>query len=330
MPFSIFRNMPKPRQRVVEFSIKLVILLLLFASLYWQIVRKDDVGKVFDDILTMIGRNRNLILLVFSMMFVNWGIEAWKWWLLINRAEPLSYFRSYLAIFSGATLTLFTPNRIGEYGGRFIFLNNPLRLETLQATILGSIAQIWVTILAGLGGMAWWLSHSAGVSNELLPVLYAAVVGTVIVLTLLYFRLEVLGSLLGRVKYLQKYHDRWVKLIHFSTTELLQVLLLAALRYGVYLAQFLLLLYALEVGIEPWQGAALIATIFLFQSAIPSIAIFDLGIRGNLALFVFTGFVGTNELQQVVAAAFCLWLINLVIPAILGYAIISVTKLFRS
>lgn len=327
MPFSVFYNKPKLR-RLVEISIKLVILLLLFASLYWQIVRKDNVEKVFADIFNIMVRNSSLILLVFALMFANWGVEAWKWWLLINRAEKLGYGKAFLAIFSGTTLTLFTPNRIGEYGGRFIFLKDPLRLETIQATILGSIAQMWVTVLAGLVGMAWWLSNSTKMGSESQPVLYTLVVVAMVLCTVLYFRLELIASLLGRIRYLQKYQDRWVKLIHFSHWELLKVLLLAVLRYGVYLGQFLLLLYALEVTIEPIHGAALIATIFLFQTAIPSIAIFDLGIRGNLAVFVFTGFV--TGLEPVVAAAFCLWLINLVIPAVIGYAIILTTKMFRN
>lgn len=327
MPFSIFKNRPK-LQRKVEFSIKLVILLLLFASLYWQIVRKDDVENVLEDVLAIAARNSSLILLVLALMFANWGLEAWKWWLLINRAEPLSFGKAFLAIFCGATLTLFTPNRVGEYGGRFIFLANPLRLQTLQATVLGSIAQIWVTILAGLVGMAWWLARTSNLSADLLPVLYGVVIVLAGLTTYLYFRWEVVLSLLGRIKYLQRYQDRWVKVLHFSTLELLKVLLLAALRYGVYTAQFLLLLYAFEIEINPWHGAALIATVFLFQTAIPSIAIFDLGIRGNLAVFIFSGFVPYIEL--VIAAAFCLWLINLVLPALIGYVIIVATKMFKS
>lgn len=327
MPFSIFHNKPILR-RNVEFSIKLVILLLLFASLYWQIARKDDIGLVFNGIMAALDRNIYLIMLVFGLMLVNWGLEAVKWWLLINQAEPLSYFKSVMAIFSGATLTLFTPNRIGEYGGRFIFLKNPLRLETLQATILGSIAQIWVTILAGMLGMVWWLAGNNAYASTSEIWIYLGLALAMLAFTLLYFRLDIIARVVGKIKPLAKYKSKWAGLIHFTNRELLIVLLLAAIRYAVYTGQFLILLYALEVTIAPWHGAALIATVFLLQSSIPTIAIIDLGIRGNLALFVFDGF--TEQLNQVVAAAFCLWLINLVVPAIIGYGIILSTKLFRN
>lgn len=326
MPFSFFHNNPKLR-KTIEFSIKLVILLLLFASLYWQIVRKDDIGLVFSGIISALDKNIYLIMLVLGLMFANWGLEAAKWWLLINRAEQIGYFRAVLAVFSGATLTLFTPNRIGEYGGRFIFLKDPLRLETLQATLLGSIAQIWVTVILGMAGMVWWLSGSSSYSAITETLMFLLLLVALVFFTYLYFRLDLIVRMIGKIKPLVKYHDKWNGLIHFSNAELFKVLMLAALRYSVYTLQFLLLLYALDVEIAPLHGAALIATIFLLQSTIPTIAIIDLGVRGNLALFVFTGY--TEQLNQVVAAAFCLWLINLVVPAILGYGFILSTKLFK-
>lgn len=328
MSFTIFSNKLKLR-RAVEFSIKLVILLLLFATLYWHVAKRDDIEHVIKEIALSFDRNYNLILLVFGLMFVNWGIEALKWKLLINRAEPLSFIKSYLAIFSGATLTLFTPNRIGEYGGRFIFLKNPLRSETIQATILGSIAQIWITILAGLIGLFWWLSGSGDAYGMVPQVLfYIGQFAAILLLTFLYFRLDLIAALLGKITWLAKYQSKWLTLINFSARELAVVLILAALRYGVYTIQFLLLLYAFDVEVSVGHGLALIATFFLFQSSVPTIAIIDLGIRGNLALFVFAGH--TTQIEQVVVSSFSLWLINLVIPAIIGYIIILGTKLFKS
>ena len=82
MPFSFFHNNPKLR-KTVEFSIKLAILLLLFASLYWQIARRDDISLVFSDIVSAFDRNIYLIMLVFGLMFANWGLEAAKWPILL-------------------------------------------------------------------------------------------------------------------------------------------------------------------------------------------------------------------------------------------------------
>jgi hypothetical protein len=140
--------------------------------------------------------------------------------------------------------------------------------------------------------------------------------------------LDLIAALLGKVTWLAKYQSKWLTLIDFSIKELLTVLVLAAVRYGVYAVQFLLLLYAFDVDVKIWDGLALIATFFLFQSSVPTIAIIDLGVRGNLALFVFAGY--TLLLEQVVVASFSLWLINLVIPALIGYIVILSTKLFRN
>ena len=70
---------------------------------------------------------------------------------------------------------------------------------------------------------------------------------------------------------------------------------------------------------------AMISVIFLTQTVLPSIAILDLGIRGNIAMFILKPF--TDHLLGVVAAALALWLINLVIPSIIGYYYISKKKI---
>ena len=56
------------------------------------------------------------------MMFLNWFLESLKWRFLISKIEKISINRSIRAIFSGITISTFTPNRIGEYGGRVFCL----------------------------------------------------------------------------------------------------------------------------------------------------------------------------------------------------------------
>lgn len=323
MPFILFADKPK-LQRIAELSIKLVILLVLFASIYLQVVKKDTIESVFDSILLKISNNISLIILVVLLMFVNWGLEAWKWWLLISRVEQLPFAKAVLAIFSGATLTLFTPNRIGEYGGRFVFLKNPIRLAALQATLLGSIAQIWITAVAGLLGLVFWINHTVEL-QQYEALLYGVAVVLTLAVTLLYFKLGIVARLVSQWPVLGKYKEKWLSVADYSNGELVKVLLLATLRYGVYLGQYILLLDAFGAGLPTVTAAALVATMFVFQSVIPSIAMFDLGIRGNLTILVFTGFI--TQMDAALAAAFTLWLINLVLPAIIGYGVILSSKL---
>ena len=62
------------------------------------------------------------LVLVILLMFVNWGIEAKKWQVLMSSIQKVSFLRAYRAIFSGQALAFNTVNRIGDFAGRAVFL----------------------------------------------------------------------------------------------------------------------------------------------------------------------------------------------------------------
>jgi uncharacterized membrane protein YbhN (UPF0104 family) len=68
--------------------------------------------------------------------------------------------------------------------------------------------------------------------------------------------------------------------------------------------------------------------IFFVQSSIPSLDLFDLGIRATTAAYFFS-FV-TNQEIVVIAAVASIWLINLIIPAILGSVFVLKLNFFGS
>jgi hypothetical protein len=56
--------------------------------------------------------------------------------------------------------------------------------------------------------------------------------------------------------------------------------------------------------------------LFFIQSALPSLDLLDIGVRTMTATYFF-GFI-TGQEVAVMAATACIWLVNLIIPAILG------------
>ena len=92
-------------------------------------------------------------ILVFVLMFINWSLEALKWKISVQSVQPVSFFRSLKAIFSGVSFSITTPNRVGEYFGRMLYMNEGNRLKIISLTILGSMSQLIVTILFGLSGL---------------------------------------------------------------------------------------------------------------------------------------------------------------------------------
>ncbi len=72
----------------------------------------------------------------------------------------------------------------------------------------------------------------------------------------------------------------------------------------------------------------MVCILFFVQSNLPSLDLFDIGIRSVTALFFFE-FI-TNQSAAVVACTASIWLINIIIPAILGSYFVFKLNFFGS
>jgi len=63
------------------------------------------------------------------------------------------------------------------------------------------------------------------------------------------------------------------------------------------------------------------------MAGVPTIAIAELGVRGKVSIF-FLGLLSSNTVA-IVAATVGIWLINLVIPAVLGSVLLLGVKIFK-
>jgi uncharacterized membrane protein YbhN (UPF0104 family) len=275
------------------------------------------------------------MLLVIVGMFINWGIEARKWQMLIRPLQPMSFLRSFSAILSGVSLSINTPNRIGEYGGRVLYVrNNRSKLKAIAATMVGSFSQLLVTIIFGLIGCIYFIAnftpvraqHSTGYSiwEKISFGVLLIICGLVI---LLYFRLQIILSIFDRIPLLRKARVFVQIIVRYSTADLERLLLLSALRYAVFSAQYLILLDTLGVEMLWWQGFLMNAVIYLVMAMVPTIAIAELGLRGKVSLY-FMGFLSMNS-PAIIAATVLIWLVNLVLPAVMGSVALLGIKIIK-
>ena len=82
-------------------------------------------------------------------MLINWSFEAIKWKILIEKIQKIKFLTSLKAVMAGITVSAFTPNRVGEFGGRIFFLESQNRTKAIVLTFLGNVAQLLVTIVVG-------------------------------------------------------------------------------------------------------------------------------------------------------------------------------------
>jgi len=144
-----------------------------------------------------------------------------------------------------------------------------------------------------------------------------------IVLFTLYFRLDLITSFL--IKYQQyKLIDRLQNqskfLSAYTSPELMNVLGLATLRYMVFSFQYVILILLCGITADPLLASIGVGVIFFLQSGVPLPAMLSVLARGEIAIWVWA--VVSANVMAILSATFLLWLINLVLPALVGAIII--------
>ncbi|KAA3620791.1 MAG: hypothetical protein DWP94_11735, partial [Flavobacterium sp.] len=90
----------------------------------------------------------------------------------------------------------------------------------------------------------------------------------------------------------------------------------SVLRYLVFGYAFYLILRFLGVEIDLLEAIPLITAMYLIASVLPTFIFLDVAIKGGVAIWIFS-FAGVDELP-VFGAATAMWILNFVIPALIG------------
>lgn len=142
----------------LKYIIAPLLCVWLFYSLYQQIKAQPNLHQ---SIALMkdapFGAQAWKFWMVIFLALVNWGLEARKWQLLLMPVQQMSFFRAYKSVLSGVALSLNTPNRMGEYGGRILYVQEGSRIKAISLSIAGSISQLIITLAVGCGGLAYLL-----------------------------------------------------------------------------------------------------------------------------------------------------------------------------
>ncbi|MFL2569518.1 MAG: lysylphosphatidylglycerol synthase domain-containing protein [Flavobacteriales bacterium] len=312
--------------------IKLSIVCLALWFLYQKVFSNESYSEVKIQLLSILseGSYIELVLVVF-LMFVNWSIDAIKWQFLVSKLEKVSFWLALKAVFLGITVSIFTPNRVGEFGGRVFCLQQADRLKAVLVTIFGNITQLVTTIIFGVLAFLFFSSQYTYLfftkSDYGIYILIVLSIVVLMVLMYLLYNVSQLSSLFSRLKFLEKYKSYAPVFSLFSAKDISKVLFLSMLRYSVYSFQFYLLIKFANIEINLLQSLTMSALTFLSMSIIPTIALTELGVRGSVAIYFF-GLLSSNAIG-IITASFALWIINLVFPAIIGVFFVYQLKFFR-
>lgn len=294
----------------LNYIIGLIVTVILLWAIYSQVqnqLLQVDIGTAFQE-----GAHRYL-LLSFLLLPVNLGLEIYKWKLLVASAQPISNATAIRSFFAGLALSILTPNRIGEYPGRIIYLKQKNTPRLISITFLGMFTQFLCLMIFGIAGLVYYniMAPSYWAKLVLVATIVASIVGF-----LIFWNFEKWSRSIERFEWLSKFKTYTQLLKRFSIKEQLSILAISMLRFITYTLQYLLLLYWMHIEIDLLTGFCMACMFFFSMAIVPSIALAEMGIRGQLSLLFFQQL--TSNKIGILIATIVLWFINLIIPAIVG------------
>ncbi len=317
------------------FFFKMVLVLLFAALLAHELGSGDKLRSAWAAFrVQWAGANLWWAVAAITLLPLNWGAETQKWRLLLRVFSPaVSWGMALRGVLAGVSLAVFTPNRLGEFAGRVLLVQPEQRWRAATANVVSALSQTLVVLAAGGLGL-WWFMQQV-LRPEPFYAWAVAVLAAVGVAALFffYFQIKLLIPVLRRLRWLRSWRlqpTRWpwlrgqVRLLlrgvavleRFEQRTLWAVLGWAVFRYAVYSGQYFCLLQFFGIQTGFWGGLAGISTLFLLQTGIPLPPAMGLVARGSLAVQVWSQF-GANEVSSL-SATFTLWIINLILPALVG------------
>lgn len=296
--------------------------------LYYEIFVRHDAVALLKSYQSIFTSKFPSFLLVLLLMPVNWLLETIKWTRLFGNVNVLKPIKAFKGVLMGVALGLFTPNGVGEFGGRIWVVNKEHREQAISSSITGSLAQLCITITVGGGFVVFFISQF--VASQWL--LTAQVLGgfTIVFGVIAFYKMpRIVTSLLKRFPYFQRFDKFQSAMISYDRRALTEAYMWSLLRYVVFCTQLAILL--ITVGSVDHQYivglVCLIPVYYYIQTIVPTVALSEIGVRGMILLFLFSNILVDSD---VIVVSFVIWIINLIIPGLFGLFFLAQTKFIKA
>lgn len=284
----------------IIFIISLIFFYLHFSTGHFIIL--------FKQFLLLSDSHKLLLLISWLLFIINWLIESVKWKICVKPFEHISISRSITSVFTGITVSLFFPNRTGEFIGKILYLQKGNKIKGIVASGLSSIMQLSITIINGL--FSFFILKNLIKSHQITILIATFLLIFIITLILNYGYLLDKAELLLSPK-LTRYIV-FLKELKFST--IIMLLILSFLRYIIFTLQLYLIFLALNIKIPIIEFYLYSSSTFLLTSILPTTSITELLVRPELASLFFTN----CSYESIFISYSLLWFFNILTPAIIG------------
>lgn len=250
----------------------------------------------------LVSNNFWKLIIVLLFTDANWLLEILKWKTLVSSIQRISFLNAFEQSLASQTVSIITPNRIGEYGAKALYFKKEKRNKIVLLNLIGNLSQLSITCFFGIFGL-FFMAHKIDFPNLNFTIQNTLILIIFIGLLIIFRKNIRLSKIL---LYLKKIKPK----------IFLRTLLYSFLRYLFFSHQFYFLLYLFGNEVDYFTIMNLLFSLYLIASIIPSLSIFDWAIKGSIAVWLFS-FFQVNELT-ILTITTLMWLLNVVSPAVIG------------
>jgi hypothetical protein len=311
-------HFPYPRIlfEVLQKNWKVLIFIAAYTFLAYKLLTFNQYHALFLQIKQTSLSQFWWLLAVFFLLPVNWLLEAIKWKKLTSRVQKIKFTIAIKSVLVGISTGFFTPNRVGELLGRIMFMESENRKAGFTLSIVNSLTQNLIMTMCGIPASIIYFYFTNGDSSSDNFIFLLVLTGFLVVFGLFYFALPTIGRQLIKSKFAKKITAYISCLSAYATKDLIQIMLISLLRYVVFCTQFFLLLRFFNIQLEVWQALIAIPTNYLLVTFTPSVAFSEVAVRSSYAVLIIGVF--SNNVVGIALAGMGIWLINFVIPMMVG------------
>ena len=292
--------------------IKLIVVFGAFYFIYDKLAHDEKLSwKQFSGILQ---HKFTLAWILFMLCFsvLNRYLEILKWKNLVSVLEKISLFTASKQLLSGLTAGLFTPNGIVEYAGKSLYFHKKDTKRVLFLNLICNGIQMILTVTFGLIGLLY-LGYT---------LYFFSILGFgILVLIFLFLTKNTTIKGYSINLFLEKIKEI-PKKIHQKNT------LLAIARYLTFSHQYYFLFLLFGVETDYFTLMATITTVYFIASSLPSFQFLDFVVKGGVAIWFFDK-LNIDEYIVLFISTF-MWLLNVVLPVIIGSYFVLIFKTEKS
>jgi hypothetical protein len=129
---------------------------------------------------------------------------------------------------------------------------------------------------------------------------------------------------ISKFTWLKKWNKHADKLADVSESKMITVYVISLVRYLVFPLQYFILFKMLDTTIDFSECLSMTATSYFILAIVPTYAIAEIGARGSMNLLAFSEL---NAPFAVLSVTLLIWMINLIIPAVVGAFLLAKLKI---